>query len=167
VRPRPPWMEIVETTLSCVALVSLLLPWFTDCVTFEVTDGQHPRFIPVPVPALETWAGWGVAIFDGLVLVLALACHGKQSWRTHCWLAASAILVLVVEALARVLMARPDLEMRMQALGPRFDWSCLRWELALPVMANAGLLILCRLRRGVVATVATPTAHNGSGAPPQ
>jgi hypothetical protein len=166
-------MEIVETTLSCVALVSLLLPWFTDCVTFEVTDGQHPRFILVPVPALATWAGWGVAIFDGLLLVLVLACHGKQSWRTQCWLAASAILVLVVAALARVVMARPDLDMQMQVLGPpRFDWSCLRWELALPVMANAGLLIsglliLCRLRWGVVATVATPTAHNGSGAPPQ
>jgi hypothetical protein len=88
-------------------------------------------------------------------------------------LAASAILVLVVAALARVVMAKPDLDMQMQVLGPpRFDWSCLRWELALPVMANAGLLIsglliLCRLRWGVVATVATPTAHNGSGAPPQ
>ena len=61
------------------------------------------------------------------------------------------MLVLVVEALARVAIASHDLEIQMQVLDATTSRTLLRWELALPVLANAGLLILCRLRRGVVA----------------
>ena len=141
--------QIAVATLSCVALGSLFLPWFTGWVPFSL---DNPLFMLVPVRALETWAGWGIAVFDGLLFVLAIACVRQRVLSVQWWFAAGAILALGVEGLVRVAVSSPDLEARMRALGPpRFDWSWLRLELALPVMANVGVLLLCRQSRNVQA----------------
>lgn len=135
--------------LACVALGSLLLPWHHDWLPYSF---DNPFFFVVPVPALETWAGWGVATFDGLILVLALAClrqPGAPATPTvrhlQCWLAAGTIVVLCIDGILWCATPRPDLELRMRVLGPPlFGWWWLRWEFGLPVMANVCLLILCR-----------------------
>ena len=83
------------------------------------------------------------AILNAVVLASAVAFARQQVLRAHLALACGANLALLTGGIWWATSPRPDLKMRINALGEVVtDWSWLRWEFAVPVLANVGLLLV-------------------------
>ena len=143
-RPQPMSMrfrrEPTLAGLSCIALGSLLLPWFNDWVPFSLSS---PMFFVVPASPLATWVGWVVASLDALVLLMIVHGRSQRALCAQTLLATGAVVVLCVGGVWWTTMPRTDLVMRIQAIGSSsLDRSWMRCEFAIPLVANLGMLIL-------------------------